>query len=208
MSPAFFLRRIKQSISYFWHVCMPATSYSCLQSHTLPHIDLQDRGKGFYSSVFHTTAFVLCSDDKTPCSAPCSDVVSPYFFWRQRILSDMVCAPICEPSMLNLITMIAGLIIQGWRVALPAGPIISVAVPVLSSCNSTALSASCHHPKLARRPSAVQKFYCCQVLVFASSRNVFLKEVQWTVLENGWINDDRNKSWYKVISIKAPWERG
>lgn len=74
---------------------------------------------------------------------------------------------------LNLLAMISGLICQGRRVTVavvPAGPIMSVAVLVLSS--STALSASCHHPKLARRPSAVEKSYHCRVFVFASSRNV------------------------------------
>lgn len=138
-------------------------------------MELQDREKGFYS-------FPLCST-----SLPFFSVVMKKhlallcaMMWCLPISSEgrghYGCGVVAHPVnlKLNLLALMSGLICQGRSVALtviPSGPIISVAVPVLS----TALSASCHHPKLARRPSTVEKSYCCQVFVFASSRNMFLK---------------------------------
>lgn len=204
----FFLRKNKLSLSYFWGKFV----HACNHPHTLPHIELQDRAKEVYF-------FPLCSTSLPFFSVVMKNTLLCTVQWCGVSLFPLKaedttrCGVVAHPVNLKL-SLKADILIchdiwtdmpgkEGGMTVVPFGPIISVAVPVLSSCNSTALSASCHHPKLARRPSAVEKSYCCQVFVFASSRNMFLKEVQWTVPENGWISGDRNKNWYKVISIKA-----
>lgn len=92
--PLFFLRKIKLSLSYIWGKCVRAWN-----SHTLPHLELQDRGKGFYSVPLCSVSLRLFSAVVKNHLALRSAVMwSPCLLWRQRTLPDVMCGPPCEPS--------------------------------------------------------------------------------------------------------------
>lgn len=76
-----------------------------------------------------------------------------------------------------------------------AAPITHRIVPVLFSSISAALPASCHHPKLGRRPLALKQAYCFQVFVCVCLQQKHDSEGSSVHFFREWLNSsDRNKS--------------